>query len=125
MRRRLLAWCICASPPRPPPRARHVSSCASPQANDAATAGVDVLIAGGGAVGASVAYHLAAAAGGGGLRVCVVERDPTYAHASTVLSVGGIRQQFSLPENVQVGSVRACVCVCVRVCVCVCVCACV
>ncbi|XP_068832102.1 FAD-dependent oxidoreductase domain-containing protein 1 isoform X7 [Capricornis sumatraensis] len=29
------------------------------------------------------------------------ERSDVYARASTVLSVGGIRQQFSLPENVQ------------------------
>ena len=33
-------------------------------------------------------------------RICVVERDPTYNQASTPLSVGGVRHQFSCPENV-------------------------
>ena len=32
----------------------------------------------------------------------VVERDTSYAHASAMLSAGGIRQQFSLPVNIQV-----------------------
>ena len=58
----------------------------------------DVLIIGGGIIGSSIAYHLARDGRAG--RVCVVERDPTYEFASTARSVGGIRQQFSLPENV-------------------------
>jgi FAD-dependent oxidoreductase domain-containing protein 1 len=35
------------------------------------------------------------------LRVVVAERDPTYRTASTALSAGGIRSQFSLRENIQ------------------------
>ena len=58
----------------------------------------DVLIIGGGVIGASVAYHLARDGRAG--RVCVVERDPSYEFASTPRSVGGVRQQFSLAENV-------------------------
>jgi glycine/D-amino acid oxidase-like deaminating enzyme len=59
----------------------------------------DVLIIGGGIVGSSIAYHLAR--DGRADRVCVVERDPSYEFASTPRSVGGVRQQFSLPENVR------------------------
>jgi len=59
----------------------------------------DVLVVGGGVMGASVAYHTALA--DPSLRVCVVERDTSYAHASAMLSAGGIRQQFSLPVNIQ------------------------
>uniref|UniRef100_A0A8C8SQA3 FAD-dependent oxidoreductase domain-containing protein 1 n=1 Tax=Pelusios castaneus TaxID=367368 RepID=A0A8C8SQA3_9SAUR len=62
----------------------------------------DVVIVGGGVMGWSVAYWLKALeTQRNALRVIVVERDPTYSQASTVLSVGGIRQQFSLPENIQ------------------------
>lgn len=60
----------------------------------------DVLVVGGGVVGSSVAYFLSASPEGKGLRVGVVEPDPTYATASTGLSVGGIRHQFSTPENI-------------------------
>lgn len=45
----------------------------------------------------------------------MLELDPQYRHASTPLSAGGIRQQFSLRENIQVcGSVEKMVCI--RVC---------
>ncbi|KAJ6634451.1 FAD-dependent oxidoreductase domain-containing protein 1, partial [Pseudolycoriella hygida] len=60
----------------------------------------DVLIIGGGGVGASIAYWLKKR-GGHGLNVVVIEKDPTYKSASTTLSVGGLRQQFSLEENIQ------------------------
>ncbi|XP_068274266.1 FAD-dependent oxidoreductase domain-containing protein 1-like [Nyctibius grandis] len=41
------------------------------------------------------------------MKVLVVARDPTYSRASTVLSVGGIRQQFSLPENIHMSRFSA------------------
>ncbi len=58
----------------------------------------DVVIAGGGLMGSSVAYHLMAAEPH--LKLAVVERDPTYTQASTPLSLGGVRIQFSLKENI-------------------------
>ncbi|XP_033642734.1 FAD-dependent oxidoreductase domain-containing protein 1-like [Asterias rubens] len=60
----------------------------------------DVVVIGGGVMGSSIAYHLKRDAEAG-LNVLVVERDPTYTRASTTLSVGGIRQQFSIPANVE------------------------
>jgi len=60
----------------------------------------DVLIAGGGVIGSSIAYHLALGSRESDLRIGVVEKDPTYREASTALSVGGVRQQFSTPENI-------------------------
>ncbi|XP_061104210.1 FAD-dependent oxidoreductase domain-containing protein 1 isoform X1 [Conger conger] len=61
----------------------------------------DILIVGGGVVGWSIAYWLKKKERiREGVRVLVVEKDPTYSQASTVLSAGGIRQQFSLPENI-------------------------
>lgn len=60
----------------------------------------DVLVIGGGGMGSSIAYWLKQRAQDG-LNVVVVEKDPTYKEASTPLSVGGLRQQFSLPENIQ------------------------
>jgi FAD-dependent oxidoreductase domain-containing protein 1 len=59
----------------------------------------DVVIVGGGVMGCSAAYWLAANPDFTG-RILIVERDPTYATATTALSVGSIRQQFSTPENV-------------------------
>ncbi|KAL8611526.1 hypothetical protein ACOMHN_014581 [Nucella lapillus] len=60
----------------------------------------DVLVIGGGAVGSSVAYWLKQR-NPKGMSVTVVERDPCYTQASSMLAVGGIRHQFSLEENVQ------------------------
>lgn len=59
----------------------------------------DVVIVGGGAMGSSIAYHLKERARDG-LRIVVLEQDSTYSKASTALSVGGLRQQFSLEENI-------------------------
>eukprot|EP00668_Euglena_longa_P014447 GGOE01018437.1.p1 GENE.GGOE01018437.1~~GGOE01018437.1.p1 ORF type:complete len:412 (+),score=76.60 GGOE01018437.1:69-1304(+) len=58
----------------------------------------DTVIMGGGVMGASIALHLARASA---QRILVIERDPTYTRASSALAAGGIRQQFSIPENVQ------------------------
>lgn len=60
----------------------------------------DVLIIGGGGVGSSIAYWLKEKARDG-LNVVVVEKDDTYAQSATRVSVGGLCQQFSLPENIQ------------------------
>ena len=59
----------------------------------------DGIIIGGGVVGSSIAYHLLTDGFTG--RVVVVERDPTYARASSNLAMGGIRQQFSSALNIQ------------------------
>ncbi len=60
----------------------------------------DVVIIGGGVIGSSVAYHLSANPGFTG-RIAVVERDPTYAAASSSLSTSAIRQQFATPANIR------------------------
>jgi len=60
----------------------------------------DVVIAGGGVMGSAAAYFLAADPAFDG-EVLVVERDPSYAACATTRSWGGIRQQFSTPENVR------------------------
>jgi len=61
---------------------------------------LDVVIVGGGVMGCSVAYHLLAA--DPTLSVAVIEADPGYARASSTLSVGNARIQFSLQENIQI-----------------------
>jgi glycine/D-amino acid oxidase-like deaminating enzyme len=59
----------------------------------------DVVIIGGGVVGSSIAYHLRRDGFSG--RIVVVERDPTYARASSNLAMGGIRQQFGSVVNIR------------------------
>jgi sarcosine oxidase len=59
----------------------------------------DVVIVGGAVVGSAIAYFLAGPLAFKG-SVLVVERDPTYETAATPRAAGGIRQQFSTPENI-------------------------
>ncbi|XP_068730783.1 FAD-dependent oxidoreductase domain-containing protein 1-like [Montipora capricornis] len=61
----------------------------------------DVAIVGGGVMGSSSAYFLANRMSSGSGKICVIESDPTYEKASTVLALAGIRQQFSVLENIQ------------------------
>jgi len=60
----------------------------------------DVIITGGGIMGSATAYYLSRMAPD--LKVAVVERDPSYARASTTLSMSNVRIQFSLKENIQI-----------------------
>lgn len=59
----------------------------------------DIIIAGGGVMGCATATYLLRAEPT--LKVAVIERDPTYARSSTVLSDGNTRLQFNLKENIQ------------------------
>ncbi|PBC25597.1 FAD-dependent oxidoreductase domain-containing protein 1 isoform X1 [Apis cerana] len=61
----------------------------------------DVVIIGGGVIGSSIAYWLKQRVYTSDFKVIVVEKDPMYTTASTVLSAGGLRQQFSLKENIE------------------------
>ena len=62
----------------------------------------DVVIVGGGAIGAAAALFLRAHP-----RACsvtVIERDPTYQWASTPRASGGVRRLFALPENIKLSN---------------------
>jgi glycine/D-amino acid oxidase-like deaminating enzyme len=59
----------------------------------------DVLVIGGGAIGAAVAYFVRLL--DPGADVIVVERDPSYSLASTPRASGGVRRLFSLAENIE------------------------
>lgn len=61
----------------------------------------DIAIIGGGIIGSSIAYFLTREGRGG--NVAVIEPDPTYEFAATPRSQGGVRQIFSLPENIAMG----------------------
>lgn len=59
----------------------------------------DVAIIGGGIMGSALAYWLTRLAPD--LAVTVIERDPSYQHASSALSAASIRQQFTTPVNIR------------------------
>ena len=58
----------------------------------------EVVVVGGGAVGTSIAFHLAEE----GVDVCLVERD-ALSSGSTSRAAGGVRTQFSDPLNIAIG----------------------
>jgi len=59
----------------------------------------DVLLVGGGIMGCATAYYLLKA--DARLKVAILEKDPSYAHSSTLLSDGNTRLQFNVKENIQ------------------------
>lgn len=61
----------------------------------------DTIIIGGGVIGSAIAYFLSAQSNGT-LKIAVIEKDPSYQAGSTARSAGGIRQQFSTPENIRI-----------------------
>lgn len=62
--------------------------------------GDQIVVIGGGVMGSALAYWLTRLEPKAA--VTVVERDPTYARASSALSAASIRQQFSTPINVRI-----------------------
>jgi FAD-dependent oxidoreductase domain-containing protein 1 len=62
----------------------------------------DIVVIGGGATGAAVAYFVKLM--DPATDVVVVERDPTYTLASTPRASGGVRRQFSLRENIELSN---------------------
>jgi glycine/D-amino acid oxidase-like deaminating enzyme len=59
----------------------------------------DVVIVGAAIVGSSTAYYLRKNGFKGS--IALVEKDPSYRQSCTALSWGGIRRQFSTPENIR------------------------
>jgi glycine/D-amino acid oxidase-like deaminating enzyme len=59
----------------------------------------DVVIVGGGVVGSASAHYLRKNGFTGS--IALVEKDTSWALGCTARSVGGLRQQFSTPENIQ------------------------
>ena len=61
-------------------------------------ASADVVVIGGGVMGASTLYHLAQAGAG---RVLLLERDPYFGQGATGRCAGGVRYQFATEVNVR------------------------
>ncbi|CAH2243105.1 FAD-dependent oxidoreductase domain-containing protein 1-like [Pararge aegeria] len=66
----------------------------------------DVVIIGGGFIGASAAFWLKTRAGEG-LSVVVLEKDPLYTNTQKMLSHGIMTQHFTLPENIYLSQFSA------------------
>ncbi len=60
----------------------------------------NIIIIGAGVVGAATAHYLARSAAFAPGEILMIERDPAFTRGSTGRSAGGIRQQFSTPENI-------------------------
>src|SRR5262245_22189678 len=58
----------------------------------------DVIIVGGGVMGCATAYYLLRT--DSDLNIAILEMDPTYEKASTLLSDGNTRIQFNIKENI-------------------------
>ncbi len=58
----------------------------------------DVIVIGGGAIGLAIAFYLRSHVKA--CDVCVIEKDTSYAQASTPRASGGARRLFSTPENI-------------------------
>jgi FAD-dependent oxidoreductase domain-containing protein 1 len=58
----------------------------------------DTIIVGGGVVGSATAYYLKKQGFKGS--IAIIERDTTYGYSCTARSAGGLRQQFSTPQNI-------------------------
>ena len=58
----------------------------------------DIVVIGGGVMGASTAYHLAAAGVG---KVVLLEKEPYFGQGATGRCAGGVRYQFATEINVQ------------------------
>ncbi len=86
----------------PPPFDRATLSYAASACQRGEKLAQRVAIVGGGAIGSAVAYFILADPAFAG-EVMVIERDPSYARASSALSASSIRQQFSTPVNCAVG----------------------
>jgi FAD-dependent oxidoreductase domain-containing protein 1 len=63
----------------------------------------DIVVIGGGIIGSSISYNLVNDGFDGD--ILVIEKDPTYEFASSTLSAGGVREQFSLPENIKISQI--------------------
>ena len=62
----------------------------------------DIVIVGGGVVGSASAYYLRKHGFQGS--IAIIEKDTTWQWSATARSVGGLRQQFSTPENIRLSS---------------------
>ncbi len=60
---------------------------------------MDIAVIGGAIVGSAAAYFLARSGRAGS--IAVIEPDPSYEFSATPAANGGIRQLFSLPENIR------------------------
>ncbi|CAG9858699.1 unnamed protein product [Phyllotreta striolata] len=62
---------------------------------------VDIVIIGGGAIGTSIAYWIKKFTNYDGVSLIVLDKDPTGKKCTTAISMGAMKQQYSLPENVE------------------------